>query len=121
MFFVALAQVVLVVLANGEGPCNILDAAGNPCVAAHSISRALFESYHGPLYQVLRTSDGASINISTLSPGGLADAAAQTKFCRAAQPPPAPPARSYPWAPGPCKCTVVHGAYYLFIVTHAPF
>ena len=32
-------------LAAAEGPCDILGAAGNPCVAAHSTTRALCEFY----------------------------------------------------------------------------
>lgn len=32
-----------------EGPCDILGAAGNPCVAAHSTVRALYKAYNGPL------------------------------------------------------------------------
>ena len=41
-----------------QGPCDIYAAAGDPCVAAHSTTRALYASYTGPLYQVLRQSDG---------------------------------------------------------------
>ena len=37
-----------------QGPCDIYGAAGDPCVAAHSTTRALYASYNGPLYQVLR-------------------------------------------------------------------
>jgi hypothetical protein len=33
-----------------EGPCDIYAAAGNPCVAAHSTTRALSASYNGLLY-----------------------------------------------------------------------
>src|SRR5690242_663024 len=62
-------------------PCDIYAAAGTPCVAAHSTTRALFAAYNGPLYQVKRTSDGATTNISTLSAGGYANAAAQDSFC----------------------------------------
>ena len=40
------------------GPCDIYAAAGDPCVAAHSTTRAMYASYNGPLYQVLRQSDG---------------------------------------------------------------
>eukprot|EP01052_Picozoa_sp_SAG31_P069029 SAG31_NODE_27840_length_419_cov_1.028125_1_plen_71_part_10 len=43
-----------------EGPCDILGKAGNPCVAAHSTTRALFAAYDGPLYNVTRSSDGRS-------------------------------------------------------------
>lgn len=64
-----------------EGPCDILGAAGNPCVAAHSTTRALYAAYDGPLYNVTRSSDGASANISVLGPGGFANASAHDAFC----------------------------------------
>src|SRR5690242_17592639 len=60
-----------------SGPCDIFAAGGTPCVAAHSTTRALFASYNGPLYQVRRASDNATLNIGPLSPGGVANAAAQ--------------------------------------------
>ena len=72
-----------------EGPCDIYAAAGAPCVAAHSTTRALYASYNGPLYQVLRQSDGQTLDIGVVQPssspvpdaGGYADAAAQDAFC----------------------------------------
>ena len=69
-----------------NGPCDIYDAAGDPCVAAHSTTRALYASYNGPLYQVLRQSDGKTLDIgvvqaSSSDAGGYADASAQDKFC----------------------------------------
>ncbi len=72
-----------------EGPCDVYAAAGDPCVAAHSTTRALYASYNGPLYQVLRQSDGATLDIGVVQPvaspvpdaGGYADAAAQDAFC----------------------------------------
>jgi len=69
-----------------EGPCDIYVAAGNPCVAAHSSTRALYASYNGPLYQVMRQSDGKTLDIGVVQPregdpGGYADAAAQDAFC----------------------------------------
>jgi hypothetical protein len=69
-----------------EGPCDIYAAAGDPCVAAHSTTRALYASYNGPLYQVLRQSDGKTVDIGVVQPsgpdaGGYADAAAQDAFC----------------------------------------
>jgi non-reducing end alpha-L-arabinofuranosidase len=69
-----------------EGPCDIYAAAGNPCVAAHSSTRALYASYNGPLYQVMRQSDGKTMDIGVVQPkegdqGGYADAAAQDAFC----------------------------------------
>ena len=54
--------------AAAEGPCDILVAAGNPCVAAHSTVRALYAKYDGPLYTV-RTPDGTSANISAMAAG----------------------------------------------------
>ena len=73
--------------ARPQGPCDIYKAAGDPCVAAHSTTRALYASYKGPLYQVKRQSDGKTLNIGVVEPhgadpGGYADAAAQDKFCR---------------------------------------
>ena len=62
-------------------PCDIYASNGTPCVAAHSTVRALYASYNGSLYQVRRASDGSTTNISTLSAGGYANAAAQDSFC----------------------------------------
>src|SRR5882724_1535448 len=72
-----------------RGPCDIYAAAGDPCVAAHSTTRALYAGYNGPLYQVLRQSDGKTVDISVVQPvaspvpdaGGYANAAAQDAFC----------------------------------------
>jgi hypothetical protein len=72
-----------------KGPCDIYAAAGNPCAAAHSTTRALYASYNGPLYQVLRQSDGKILDIGVAQPvgspapdaGGYANAAAQDSFC----------------------------------------
>jgi non-reducing end alpha-L-arabinofuranosidase len=64
-----------------QGPCDIYASAGTPCVAAHSTTRALFAAYSGPLYQVRRSSDNATANISPLSAGGVANAATQDSFC----------------------------------------
>jgi non-reducing end alpha-L-arabinofuranosidase len=69
-----------------DGPCDIYAVGGNPCVAAHSSTRALYASYNGPLYQVIRQSDGKSLNIGVVQPkdgdpGGYADAASQDAFC----------------------------------------
>jgi hypothetical protein len=67
--------------AASQGPCDIYQAGGTPCVAAHSTTRALYGSYNGPLYQVRRSSDGATTNIGLLSQGGVANGAAQDAFC----------------------------------------
>lgn len=66
---------------TGEGPCDILGNAGNPCVAAHSTVRALYGAYEGSLYKVTRGSDGESADIGVLSPGGFANITAHDTFC----------------------------------------
>jgi hypothetical protein len=50
-------------------------------VAAFSSTRALFAGYAGPLYELKRASDGATMNIAVLTRGGYANAAAQNAFC----------------------------------------
>jgi hypothetical protein len=67
--------------AGGTGPCDIYAAGGTPCVAAHSMTRALFSSYSGRLYQVRRASDGTTRDVGVLAAGGSADAASQDSFC----------------------------------------
>src|SRR5271157_2691295 len=64
-----------------QGPCDIYGAAGTPCVAAHSTTRALYAAYNGPLYQLKRQSDGKTLDIGIVQPGGYANAEAQDKFC----------------------------------------
>jgi non-reducing end alpha-L-arabinofuranosidase len=69
-----------------QGPCDVYAAANNPCVAAHSSTRALLAAYNGPLYQVLRQSDLKTLDIGVVQPaasdaGGYANAAAQDAFC----------------------------------------
>jgi hypothetical protein len=72
-----------------EGPCDIYAAGGSPCVAAHSTTRALYASYNGPLYQIMRQSDGKMLDIGVVQPaaspvpnaGGYANSAAQDAFC----------------------------------------
>jgi hypothetical protein len=67
--------------AAGMGPCDIYAAGGTPCVAAHSTTRALFGAYNGPLYQVRRSSDNATRDVTPLAAGGVANAAVQDSFC----------------------------------------
>jgi len=69
-----------------QGPCDVYAAASAPCAAAHSTTRALYASYNGPLYQVLRQSDGKTLDVgvvpsSASDGGGYANAAAQDAFC----------------------------------------
>lgn len=65
--------------AIGPRPCDLY-ASATPCVAAFSTTRALYGAYTGPLYQVMRQSDGAYTNVGLL-PDGYANAAAQDAFC----------------------------------------
>ena len=70
-----------------EGPGDIFNAAGFPCITAHSTTRALFADYNGPLYQVMRQSDGKTLDIGIVQPvegdpGGYANAAKHDEFCK---------------------------------------
>jgi hypothetical protein len=75
-----LAPSFFVSVATTEGPCDILSAAGNPCVAAHSTTRALYAEYDGPLYNVTKP-NGQSKLIGMLSAGGFADKESHDAFC----------------------------------------
>lgn len=66
----------------GRRSCDIFGAAGTPCVAAHSLVRALFVAFDGPLYRVKRVSDNKTSMIGVTAAGGYADAAAQDSFCQ---------------------------------------
>lgn len=69
---------------SSVGPCDITGAAGNPCVAAHSTTRALYAEYDGPLYNVTRSSDGRSMNVGVVKAGGrFANTTAHDAFCAA--------------------------------------
>jgi len=61
-------------------PCDLYSAA-TPCVAAFSTTRALYSAYRGPLYQVTRVNNNASMDIGML-PDGYADTTPQHQFCR---------------------------------------
>ena len=63
-------------------PCDIFAAGSTPCVAAHSLVRALFATFDGPLYRVKRASDNTTAMIGVDTPGGYADAAVQDRFCK---------------------------------------
>lgn len=62
-------------------PCDIYDDDGAPCVAAHSMTRALYGEYDGALYQVERESDSTTLDVGLASAGGYADIAPQDAFC----------------------------------------
>jgi hypothetical protein len=54
-----------------KGPCDIYASAGDRCVAVHSTTRALYASYNGPLYQVLRQS--ATVGAASFAPNLAAE------------------------------------------------
>jgi hypothetical protein len=62
-------------------PCDIYAANGTACVAAYSMTRAMYAAYNGPLYQVKRASDDTTDNIGLLTPGGDVNAGTQNSFC----------------------------------------
>jgi len=64
----------------GEGPCDIYARAKTPCVAAHSLTRALFSTYNGNLYQV-RRADNTTKDIPVEKMGGYVNASVQDEFC----------------------------------------
>ena len=58
-FFQIAAILVLVSCSDDiKGPCDIYQKYGTECVAAHSTTRKLYSKYDGPLYQIVRESDG---------------------------------------------------------------
>ena len=80
-YFIHIAAIILLASCNSkvEGPCDIYEKYGTKCVAAHSTTRKLYSKYNGPLYQIIRDSDGKTLDIGTVR-GGYADAAAQDAF-----------------------------------------
>jgi len=63
-----------------EGPCDIYARAKTPCVAAHSLTRALFGNYSGNLYQV-RRADGTTKDVPVEKMGGYVKSSVQDEFC----------------------------------------
>jgi hypothetical protein len=66
---------------SGSHVCDIYTSDDTPCMAAYSMDRALYSTYDGPLYQVKRSSDGATANIGLLTTGGVVSASEQDAFC----------------------------------------
>jgi hypothetical protein len=80
-------------VANTNLPCDVLSAAGNTCVAAHSTIRQLYSKYTGPLYQVCKGATqmgpnsclgGAAAMKDIPQLNGYADASVQDAFCTGA-------------------------------------
>ena len=67
------------------GPCDVLATNSAPCGSAYSSTRAMLSAYIGqPLYQLIRTSDSTTLNVSTHSSGasaGIVDTSATPAFC----------------------------------------
>ena len=62
-------------------PGDIAKAAGTPMVAAHSMTRAMFAAYTGPLFKAQRASDSKEQDIGTVAGSGLVDTSALNTFC----------------------------------------
>ena len=80
---IATASCALGFSAASTAPCDILAAAGTPCVAAHSMVRALYATtpMGAPLYTVYREDDRLSTKTITVNSKGMADTDAQDAFC----------------------------------------
>jgi hypothetical protein len=65
----------------GGLPGDVAKAAGTPFVAAHAMTRTLFTSYTGPLFQALRVSDNQTKDIGIVTATGLADLSTLNTFC----------------------------------------
>ena len=79
--FLLVSLLVLAASSDLKGPCDIYAEGHTPCVAAHSLTRALYGAYSGALYQVKRASDGATQDISVFPGAGVADSSLQDSFC----------------------------------------
>ena len=77
----AAALAALSLSAASAAPCDIFAAAGTPCVCAHSVVRALYAAYNGPLYLLRRASDSYTAVVATAAAGGFANVATQAAFC----------------------------------------
>jgi len=75
----SLFALVAATAAASQGPCDILLAAGNDCVAAHSTARALYAAYDGPLYTVQKNNTQEQMAIGPVKAGGFADKAKHDK------------------------------------------
>ena len=66
------------------GPCDLFAAAGTACVAAHSVVRALYQNYSGPLYRLVRESDKAGLDVG-VHHSGFAAVEAHDAFCKSTE------------------------------------
>jgi hypothetical protein len=77
-----LASTILALSSRGSSkPCDIYDAAGTPCVAAHSVVRTLYHSFDAALYTVQRSSDNKTLAVMPSAATGIADTSKIAAFC----------------------------------------
>ena len=67
------------VSAQAGRPMRHLCRGRQPLRAAHSTTRALYASYNGPLYQVMRQSDGKTLDIGVVQPSARMPADTPTR------------------------------------------
>lgn len=79
--FLFFTLLTFVACARFEGPCDIYEANGTPCVTAHSTVRRLNSKYNGPLYQLMRDKDGATLDVG-FTKDGYADVEAHEAFTK---------------------------------------
>jgi non-reducing end alpha-L-arabinofuranosidase len=65
--------------------CDIASSANTPCVAAFSMTRALYASYTGPLYALRKSSDTVETLDVLVASDGLAHVRVQHEFCDGAE------------------------------------
>jgi hypothetical protein len=83
VMMVAMAAVSIEGAVGGGGgaACDIFDSGGTPCVAAHSTVRSLYRANTHALFQLKRSSDNATKDVTPVETG-FADFATQTEFCQ---------------------------------------
>ena len=78
---IILGLIVTFDVSGGMLPGDIAAAAGTPLVAAHSMTRALYSTYNGSLFQVQRASDSKTKDIGVTGAGGYVNMDTLNKFC----------------------------------------
>ena len=68
---------------TSPGICDIFAKGGTPCVAAHSLTRALYATYDGALYSVQNNATGERMDIKPTTAGGVAHTQPLATFCAA--------------------------------------
>lgn len=80
--FIVVSIITLIFVSLIEaGPCDIYAKANTPCVAAHSVSRALYDDFAGALYQIERKSDKKRTDVGLIKVGGIVNATIVDAFC----------------------------------------